>query len=61
VHDNTLFVAVHSPKSHHKSITFSVTVQLCDKMLFFLNVDRTASGNTETMSLEVTVNLQYII
>ena len=35
MHDNTLFVAVHSPKSHHKSITFSVTVQLCDKMLFF--------------------------
>ena len=30
MHDVTLFVAVHSPKSRHCSITFHVTAQWCD-------------------------------
>jgi hypothetical protein len=36
-------------------ITFSVTVQSSDNMLFWRNLDSTVTGNIETMSLEMKI------
>jgi hypothetical protein len=52
--DVTLCVAIHSPKSRHYCVTFSVSTIMRQRFIF-RNVDRIVAGNIETISLEMRI------
>jgi hypothetical protein len=53
-HDVTLFVAIHSSKSRHYGVTFSVSTIMRQRFIF-RNVDRIVAGNIETISFEMRI------
>jgi hypothetical protein len=49
-----LFVAIHSSKSRHCGVTFSVSTIMRQRFIF-RNVERIVAGNIEAISLEMRI------